>query len=104
MLSGKIEHRDSAGNHGVIEDGGVQLMRAGRGVIHSEMPKVTTGMLHGFQLWINLPKKYKMSKPRYQDIKASEIPVVDKVRQRAGWAAARGGRGGGRSLSRCAAG
>eukprot|EP00884_Botryococcus_braunii_P015832 jgi/Botrbrau1/2932/Bobra.0026s0007.1 len=78
MLSGKMEHRDSAGNHGVIEAGGVQWMTAGRGIIHSEMPKITTGDLWGFQLWINLPKKDKMVKPRYQDYKPSEIPAVEK--------------------------
>jgi quercetin 2,3-dioxygenase len=62
-----MEHRDSVGNHGVIGPGGVQWMTAGRGIIHSEMPKVTDGVLHGFQLWINLPAKDKMTKPRYQD-------------------------------------
>lgn len=59
MLQGKIEHQDSMGNKGVIGPGGVQWMTAGRGVIHSEMPKTTTGMLHGFQLWINLPAKVR---------------------------------------------
>lgn len=76
MISGKMEHRDSAGNQGVIDSGGVQWMTAGRGVVHSEMPKVTSGDLWGFQLWINLPKKDKFIKPRYQDYKAEEIPVV----------------------------
>jgi redox-sensitive bicupin YhaK (pirin superfamily) len=76
MLSGKIEHRDSVGNHGVIGPGGVQWMTAGRGIIHSEMPAVTEGDLHGFQLWINLPAKDKMVKPRYQDVQAEEIPVA----------------------------
>eukprot|EP00798_Chlamydomonas_sp_ICE-L_P021311 gene21311-28242_t len=74
---GKIEHRDNAGNQGVIGPGGVQWMTAGRGIIHSEMPKVTTGMLHGFQLWINLPKKDKMCKPRYQDYQAEDIPIQE---------------------------
>lgn len=74
MLSGKMEHKDSVGNHGVIGPGGVQWMTAGRGIIHSEMPVVTEGDLHGFQLWINLPKKDKMIKPRYQDLQASDIP------------------------------
>ncbi|KAJ9521938.1 hypothetical protein QJQ45_024814 [Haematococcus lacustris] len=78
MLEGKMEHRDSHGNHGVIGPGGVQWMTAGRGIIHSEMPKVTDGVLHGFQLWINLPQKDKMCKPRYQDYQASDIPVVDR--------------------------
>ncbi|KAL4858288.1 Pirin-like protein [Chlorella vulgaris] len=69
MLTGRMEHKDSQGNHGVIQDGG-------RGIIHSEMPVVTpgAGMLHGFQLWVNLPAKDK----RYQDIQAGEIPVADK--------------------------
>ncbi|CAL8465491.1 g5027 [Coccomyxa elongata] len=78
MFSGKMEHQDSAGNKGVIEDGGVQWMTAGRGIIHSEMPKVTSGDLWGFQLWLNLPAKDKMVKPRYQDYQAKDIPVVDK--------------------------
>lgn len=77
MLTGAMEHRDSYGNHGIIRDGGVQWMTAGRGIIHSEMPKVTTGMLHGFQLWINLPAKDKMVKPRYQDLQAGDIPAVE---------------------------
>ncbi|EFJ46046.1 hypothetical protein VOLCADRAFT_81996 [Volvox carteri f. nagariensis] len=77
MLEGQMEHRDSHGNHGVIGPGGVQWMTAGRGIIHSEMPKSTDGMLWGFQLWINLPKKDKMCKPRYQDYQRSDIPVVE---------------------------
>lgn len=76
MLEGKMEHYDSAGNHGVIEDGGVQWMTAGRGIIHSEMPKTTHGNLWGFQLWINLPSEDKMIKPRYQDYQAKDIPNV----------------------------
>lgn len=77
MLSGVMEHKDSAGNHGIIRDGGVQWMTAGRGIIHSEMPKSTEGILHGFQLWINLPAKDKMCKPRYQDYQASDIPIKE---------------------------
>jgi quercetin 2,3-dioxygenase len=61
---------------GVILDGGVQWMTAGRGIVHSEMPVITTGDLWGFQLWINLPAKDKMIKPRYQDIQAADIPIV----------------------------
>uniref|UniRef100_A0A7S1GG26 Pirin n=1 Tax=Picochlorum oklahomense TaxID=249345 RepID=A0A7S1GG26_9CHLO len=76
MKRGKMEHRDSVGNKGVICDGGVQWMTAGRGIVHSEMPVVSEGDLHGFQLWINLPAKDKMVKPRYQDIQAPDIPVV----------------------------
>jgi redox-sensitive bicupin YhaK (pirin superfamily) len=78
MLSGRMEHRDSQGNAGVIGAGGVQFMTAGRGIIHSEMPVVEGGeMLHGFQLWVNLPAKDKMCKPRYQDYQPSDIPTVD---------------------------
>lgn len=77
MKRGKMEHRDSVGNKGVICDGGVQWMTAGRGIVHSEMPVVSEGDLHGFQLWINLPAKDKMVKPRYQDIQAPDIPVVE---------------------------
>jgi len=62
---------------GVIKDGGVQWMTAGRGIVHSEMPQITTGDLHGFQLWINLPAKDKMIKPRYQDYQAPDIPSVE---------------------------
>ncbi|KAG1659279.1 hypothetical protein FOA52_008208 [Chlamydomonas sp. UWO 241] len=76
MLEGEIEHRDSVGNKGVIRPGGVQWMTAGRGIIHSEMPRPTEGILHGFQLWINLPAKDKMCKPRYQDYQASDIPIA----------------------------
>lgn len=79
MLSGKMEHRDSAGNQGEIGPGGVQWMTAGRGIIHSEMPKVTSGDLWGFQLWINLPKAAKMVKPRYQDYQAEQIPVLEQA-------------------------
>lgn len=77
MLSGKMEHADSMGNKGVIGPGGVQWMTAGRGVVHSEMPVVTSGQLHGFQLWINLPAKDKMCKPRYQDYQADDIPAAE---------------------------
>ena len=77
MLSGVMEHKDSAGNHGIIRDGGVQWMTAGRGIIHSEMPAVSEGTLHGFQLWINLPAKDKMCKPRYQDYQEKDIPIKE---------------------------
>lgn len=78
MLQGKMEHKDSMGNSGVITTGGVQWMTAGRGIVHSEMPVVEHGKdLHGFQLWINLPARDKMIRPRYQDIKAEEIPIVE---------------------------
>jgi redox-sensitive bicupin YhaK (pirin superfamily) len=77
MLAGKMEHKDSVGNTGLIETGGIQWMNAGRGIIHSEMPKQTEGLMRGFQLWVNLPASEKMSQPNYQDIKAAEVPVVD---------------------------
>ncbi len=77
MLAGKMEHRDSVGNRGIIESGGIQWMNAGRGIIHSEMPMQTEGLIRGFQLWVNLPAKDKMSEPSYQDIPASQVPVVN---------------------------
>ncbi|NVK56037.1 MAG: pirin family protein [Alteromonadaceae bacterium] len=76
MLTGKMGHRDSVGNEGIIEDGGIQWMNAGKGIIHEEMPKQTDGLLRGFQLWVNLPAADKMSPPGYQDIKPEAVPVV----------------------------
>jgi len=75
MIAGKMRHKDNAGHEGVIEAGGVQWMTAGRGILHSEMPEQTEGLLHGFQLWVNLPAKDKMLPPAYQEFSASEIPV-----------------------------
>ncbi|HRQ48364.1 MAG TPA: pirin family protein [Rhodocyclaceae bacterium] len=75
MIAGRMRHRDSAGNEGLLENGGVQWMNAGRGVIHSEMPEQEDGVMEGFQLWLNLPARDKMSAPWYRDIKASEIPA-----------------------------
>ncbi|MFL6657594.1 MAG: pirin family protein [Massilia sp.] len=74
MIKGSMRHRDSAGNEGLITDGGVQWMTAGRGVAHSEMPEQTDGMMEGFQLWLNLAAKDKMTEPWYRDIPAAEIP------------------------------
>lgn len=74
MLKGSMRHRDSAGNEGLITDGGVQWMTAGRGVAHSEMPAQTEGLMQGFQLWLNLPARDKMMAPWYRDIPASELP------------------------------
>jgi len=74
MLAGKMRHRDSAGNEGVITDGGVQWMTAGRGVIHSEMPEQNAGLMEGFQLWLNLPAKDKLQAPWYRDIPHAEVP------------------------------
>jgi quercetin 2,3-dioxygenase len=82
LMEGEFEHEDSAGNRGTIETGGVQWMTAGSGVVHSEMPsrnmKANGGKLHGFQLWVNLPAKLKMSPPRYQEKKNEELPIYEK--------------------------
>jgi redox-sensitive bicupin YhaK (pirin superfamily) len=77
MLDGRMRHRDSAGNEGLLSGGGVQWMTAGRGVIHSEMPEQEAGRMEGFQLWLNLPAKDKMCPPWYRDIPAAEIPRLD---------------------------
>ena len=74
MLQGRMLHRDSAGNQGLLESGGVQWMNAGRGVIHSEMPQQEAGRMAGFQLWLNLPSQDKMSTPWYQDLAADTLP------------------------------
>lgn len=74
MLAGRMRHRDSAGNEGMITDGGVQWMTAGRGVIHSEMPEQNEGLMEGFQLWLNLPAKDKLIEPWYRDIPLEEVP------------------------------
>ena len=76
MMNGRFHHQDSAGNEGSLKDGSVQWMTAGRGVIHSEMPEQTEGLVRGFQLWLNLPKKEKMIDPAYQDIHTEMIPVI----------------------------
>ena len=74
MLEGRMRHRDSAGNEGLLTGGAVQWMTAGRGVIHSEMPEQDDGRMEGFQLWLNLPARDKMCAPWYRDIPAAEIP------------------------------
>lgn len=74
MLSGRMRHRDNAGNEGLLENGGVQWMTAGRGVIHSEMPEQEDGVMEGFQLWLNLPSQKKMAAPWYQDFASTAIP------------------------------
>mgnify|MGYP000167976373 CR=1 FL=1 len=76
MLAGKMRHRDSVGNEGVIDAGGIQWMNAGRGLIHEEMPEQESGLLQGFQLWVNLPAADKMSAPGYEDIKPDQVPSV----------------------------
>ena len=76
MINGKFRHKDTAGNEGYLTDGSVQWMTAGKGVIHSEMPEQTEGLVRGFQLWLNLPKEKKMIEPAYNDIQADKIPSV----------------------------
>src|SRR5678815_4745048 len=80
MLEGRMQHKDSRGNAGKLTPGDVQWMTAGSGVVHSEMAESDFakkgGRLHGFQLWVNLPKRDKMTKPRYQEIPSANIPVA----------------------------
>ena len=77
VLAGTVAHGDSMGNHGEISAGDVQWMTAGSGIIHQEMPKGdANGRMHGFQLWANLPAAHKMTDPRYQEVKAADIPIV----------------------------
>lgn len=77
MLEGKMEHRDHLGNVGLINDSDVQWMTAGRGIIHSEMPRQTQGRMRGFQLWVNLPAANKMKPAHYQDVSGDKIPKYD---------------------------
>jgi len=74
MIAGRMRHRDSAGHEGLLQNGGVQWMTAGRGIIHSEMPEQESGVMEGFQLWLNLPARRKMIEPWYRDIPKEEIP------------------------------
>jgi redox-sensitive bicupin YhaK (pirin superfamily) len=76
MLAGRMRHRDNKGNEGLLTAGSVQWMTAGRGLVHSEMPEQEEGLMQGFQLWLNLPAKDKMTAPRYQDIAPELIPVA----------------------------
>jgi redox-sensitive bicupin YhaK (pirin superfamily) len=76
MLAGAVHHKDSIGNSGVIEAGDVQWMTAGGGIMHEEMPQHRQGRMAGFQLWVNLPAKLKMTQPRYQEFNADQIPQV----------------------------
>lgn len=82
MLHGSFKHEDSAGNSGSLLPGDVQWMTAGRGIIHSELPSdeimENGGLLHGFQIWVNLPAKDKMMQPRYQEVPAANSPVIEK--------------------------
>ncbi len=75
MLNGEFEHKDSTGGKGRMTAGDVQWMKTGSGIIHSEMPAMKEGKLHGFQLWINMPAKLKMSKPEYHYINADQMSV-----------------------------
>ncbi len=77
MLAGRVDHEDSLGNRGTIGGGDVQWMTAGRGIMHEEMPKPYEGKMEGFQLWVNLPARLKMTSPRYQDIASKDIPEID---------------------------
>jgi redox-sensitive bicupin YhaK (pirin superfamily) len=77
MLAGRVDHKDSLGNSGTLGAGDLQWMTAGRGIMHEEMPKPYDGKMEGFQLWVNLPAKLKMTAPRYQDIASEDIPQVE---------------------------
>ncbi len=76
MLAGTVNHKDSLGNAGSLGAGDVQWMTAGRGIMHEEMPKPVDGKMEGFQLWVNLPARLKMTRPRYQDVLNATIPEV----------------------------
>jgi len=96
MLEGNVRHRDSLGNMGIIGPGDVQWMTSGRGILHEEMPRRgPSGLINGFQLWVNLPAAQKMSRPRYQEVSASTIPTMEKdgIRVRAVAGAYEGVRG-----------
>ena len=76
MIDGRMRHQDTSGGGGVLRSGGVQLMTAGRGIVHSEMPEQEDGLMKGFQLWVNLPARDKMSPPRYQNIEPEDVPEI----------------------------
>ena len=78
MLNGRLRHEDNRGNAGVLEAGGVQWMRAGRGIVHSEMPEQEDGLMRGFQIWLNLPRALKMTTPDYRDIPDAAMPVESR--------------------------
>ncbi len=78
MWTGEVEHGDSMGNRGVIKSGEVQWMTAGSGIIHQEMPQKYDGLMQGFQLWVNLPAKKKMTDPKYRGVTTDQIPAVEK--------------------------
>ncbi|WP_457335454.1 pirin family protein [Rhizobacter sp. P5_C2] len=74
MIAGRMRHRDNAGHEGLLQNGGVQWMTAGRGIVHSELPEQQEGRMEGFQLWLNLPADRKLADPWYRDIQSAEIP------------------------------
>jgi redox-sensitive bicupin YhaK (pirin superfamily) len=76
MLAGRVFHRDSLGNSGSIQAGDLQWMTAGGGIMHEEMPQPVQGKMYGFQLWVNLPARHKMMRPRYQEVASAEVPEV----------------------------
>ncbi|MDH5824117.1 pirin family protein [Luteimonas sp. RD2P54] len=80
MLDGRMRHRDNHGNEGLLVPGAVQWMTAGRGLVHSEMPEQQQGLMRGFQLWVNLPAKDKMTEPRYQEFGPEAVPVVSPAK------------------------
>ena len=79
MLDGRMRHKDNHGNEGVLVPGAVQWMTAGRGIVHSEMPEQTEGKMRGFQLWLNLPARDKMTEPNYQEFGPDKLPVVERA-------------------------
>jgi redox-sensitive bicupin YhaK (pirin superfamily) len=79
ILSGAVKHKDSLGNQGTIGAGDIQWMTAGRGILHEEMPQVRPEGVSGFQLWVNLAAKEKMTAPRYQNISANEVPEIARA-------------------------
>ena len=79
MLAGRMRHRDNAGHEGLLTAGGVQWMTAGRGIVHSELPEQEDGLMHGFQLWVNLSARDKLTVPAYRDIPAEAIPSYTAV-------------------------
>ena len=92
MLDGRMRHRDNHGHEGVLVPGSVQWMTAGRGIVHSEMPEQQEGRMRGFQLWINLPARDKMTAPRYQEFGPEKIPgAAWERREHQGHRRARGG-------------
>jgi redox-sensitive bicupin YhaK (pirin superfamily) len=79
MLDGRMRHKDNHGHEGVLEPGAVQWMTAGRGIVHSEMPEQREGRMRGFQLWMNLPARDKMTEPNYQEFGSDRLPVVERT-------------------------